>query len=128
MKHHPVSRRSVLKGGGAALAGLSVLRVGVPEHAFGGQSGRSDVIAADEAQAVSAQAFPNTGGEVIPWLDQPAPNPIPGGVGNLLEWEAIDSFLTPANDFFFVQHYGQPSGLDEATWRVDVGGLVARPS
>jgi len=127
MKHHPVSRRSVLKGGGAALAGLSVLRVGVPEQVFGGQSGRSDVDAPDEAQAGSAQAFPNTGGQVIPWLDQPAPNPIPGGVGNLLDWEAIDSFLTPANDFFFVQHYGQPSGLDEATWRVDVEGLVARP-
>lgn len=127
MKHHPVSRRSVLKGGGAALAGLSVLRVGVGENAFGGQSGGPDVMAPEDAQAVSAQAFPHIGGEVIPWLDQPAPNPIPGAVGNLLDWEEVDSFLTPANDFFFVQHYGQPSGLDEATWRVGIGGLVARP-
>jgi DMSO/TMAO reductase YedYZ molybdopterin-dependent catalytic subunit len=123
MKHHPVSRRSVLKGGGAALAGLSVLRVGVAEQAFAGP----DVIAPQDAEVVSARAFPPIGGEVIPWLDQPAPNPIPGAVGNLLDWEEVDSFLTPANDFFFVQHYGQPGGLDEATWRLDIGGLVARP-
>ena len=123
MKHQPVSRRSVLKGGGAALAGFSVLRVGVGENAFGGQSRGPDL----DAQAGSAQAFPGISGEVIPWLDQPPPSPIPDAVGKLLDWEEVDSFLTPANDFFFVQHYGQPGGLDEATWRVGIEGLVARP-
>jgi DMSO/TMAO reductase YedYZ molybdopterin-dependent catalytic subunit len=82
-----------------------VLRVAGPAHALPGDS--------DE--------------EVIPWLDQPAENPVPDNVGNLLEWEALDSWLTPTDNFFFVNHYGQPDGLDEATWRVSIGGLVARP-
>jgi DMSO/TMAO reductase YedYZ molybdopterin-dependent catalytic subunit len=65
---------------------------------------------------------------VIPWLDQPAPNPIPANVGNLLKWEALESWRTPADNFFFVNHYGQPDPLDdESTWRVDIGGLVAHP-
>ena len=54
MKNQDVSRRTLLKGGGAALAGLTVLRVAGPAHAFG-----------------------HSGEEVIPWLDQPPPNPVP---------------------------------------------------
>ena len=104
MESQDLSRRTLLKGGGAALAGLTVLRVAGP-----------------------AQAFGHPGDEVIPWLDQPAPNPIPDNVGNLLKWEALDSWLTPTNNFFFVNHYGQPGGLDESTWRVGIAGLVARP-
>jgi DMSO/TMAO reductase YedYZ molybdopterin-dependent catalytic subunit len=104
MDHHNVSRRTLLKGGGAALAGLTVLRVAGPAHTLPGDSGE----------------------EVIPWLDQPPGNPVPDSVGNLLEWEALDSWLTPTDNFFFVNHYGQPDGLDEATWRVSIGGLVAR--
>jgi DMSO/TMAO reductase YedYZ molybdopterin-dependent catalytic subunit len=99
-----LSRRTCLKGGAATLAQLTVLQVaGLP------------------------QAFGDTGDEVIPWLDQPTPNPIPDNVGNLLKWEALDSWLTPTHNFFFVNHYGQPDGLDESTWRVDIGGLVAHP-
>jgi DMSO/TMAO reductase YedYZ molybdopterin-dependent catalytic subunit len=104
MNHQDVSRRTLLKGGGAALAGLTVLRVAGPAHAFGQSSE-----------------------QVIPWLDQPAPNPIPNNVGNLLKWEELDSWLTPTNNLFFVNHFGQPNGLDEATWRVGIAGLVARP-
>ena len=54
MEHQDVSRRTLLKGGAAALAGLTVLRVAGPAHAFG-----------------------QSGGEVIPWLDQPPPSPFP---------------------------------------------------
>jgi DMSO/TMAO reductase YedYZ molybdopterin-dependent catalytic subunit len=104
MEHQDISRRALLKRSGAALAGLTVLQVAGPAHAFG-QSGE----------------------QVIPWLDQPAPNPVPHITGNLLNWEALDSRLTPADNFFFVQHYGQPGGLNEATWRVGITGLVARP-
>jgi DMSO/TMAO reductase YedYZ molybdopterin-dependent catalytic subunit len=104
MENQNLSRRTLLKAGGAALAELTVLRVaGLP------------------------QAFGDPGDEVIPWLDQPAANPIPDNVGNLLKWEALDSWLTPTNNFFFVNHYGQPAGLDESTWRVGISGLVARP-
>ena len=74
-----------------------------------------------------AQVFGNPDDEVIPWLDQPAPNPIPDNVGNLLKWEALESWLTPTNDFFFVNYYGQPGGLDESTWRVGIAGLIAHP-
>jgi DMSO/TMAO reductase YedYZ molybdopterin-dependent catalytic subunit len=109
-----VSRRTLLKGG-AALAGLTVLRVAGPAHA------------GEEDPPDPAQALGQPGEVVLPWLDQPAPNPVPNILGNQLEWEALDSWLTPADDFFFVQHYGQPDGLNEATWRVDIAGLVARP-
>ena len=34
MSHQDVSRRTLLKGGGAALAGLTVQRVAGPAHAF----------------------------------------------------------------------------------------------
>jgi DMSO/TMAO reductase YedYZ molybdopterin-dependent catalytic subunit len=98
------TRRSVLKGA-TTLAALSLLRVAGPEEAFGA-----------------------TGDEVLPWLDQPATNPIPANLGNLLKWEDLDSRLTPTHNFFFVDHYGQPAQLDEATWQVGVTGRVARPN
>ena len=82
--HAEVSRRTLLKGGGAALAGLGALQVSGPAHAFPG----------------------HPGDEVIPWLDQPAPNPIPTYLQNLLVWEELDSWITPADDFFVVSHYG----------------------
>jgi DMSO/TMAO reductase YedYZ molybdopterin-dependent catalytic subunit len=97
-----LSRRSLLKGGGAALAGLSALQVAGPARAFG-----------------------DTGGQVIPWLDPPATNPVPGAVGKLLDWEALDSWLTPANNFFTINHYGFPT-VDMTRWRLGVDGLVRR--
>jgi hypothetical protein len=42
MERPDVSRRTVLKGGGAALAGLSVLRISGPTQAFPGHSGAQD--------------------------------------------------------------------------------------
>ena len=127
MSYQDVSRRSLLKGGGAALAGLTVLRVAGPAHAFPGHPGQQEKVRLDDDQSDSAQAFVHPGGQVIPWLDQPPANPVPEITGNLLHWESLDSFLTPADDFFFVKHYGLPDGLDEAAWRVGIGGLVARP-
>jgi DMSO/TMAO reductase YedYZ molybdopterin-dependent catalytic subunit len=63
---------------------------------------------------------------VLPWLDQPPPNPVPESTGTLLRWEQLDSYLTPNDRFFYAQHYGRPA-LDAQTWRLEVGGLVARP-
>jgi DMSO/TMAO reductase YedYZ molybdopterin-dependent catalytic subunit len=129
MENQDISRRTLLKGGGAAaLAGLTLLRVEGPAQAFPGHSGEQDEIAWDDNQPDPAQeALGYPGDEVIPWLDQPAENPVPHIVGNQLKWEALDSWLTPADNFFFVNHYGIPEGLDEATWRVGIAGLVARP-
>jgi DMSO/TMAO reductase YedYZ molybdopterin-dependent catalytic subunit len=98
-----ISRRDLLKAGGSAFAGLAVLRVAGPSTAFG-----------------------QAAGQVIPWLDQPPPNPVPQITGNLLKWEELDSWLTPAANFFYVNHYGLPR-IDGATWRMAIGGLVARP-
>ena len=42
MVDHVMSRRSLLKGGGAALAGLSTMQVAGPAHAFPG--GRDEVL------------------------------------------------------------------------------------
>ena len=105
MENLDISRRALLKGGAAAFGGLTMLRVAGPTEAFG-QSGE----------------------EVIPWLDQP-PSPAlpPAIVGNLLVWETLDSWLTPPSNFFYVRHYGQPEGLDESSWHVNIEGLVARP-
>ena len=33
-------------------------------------------------------------------------NPIPDVLQNLLVWEELDSWLTPADEFFVVSHYG----------------------
>src|SRR5262245_10817154 len=69
MEYQGLSRRTLLKGGSAALAGLTVLRVAGPAPTFPGHSGE----------------------EVIPWLDQPPPGPFsPENVGNLLVWEGLD--------------------------------------
>jgi DMSO/TMAO reductase YedYZ molybdopterin-dependent catalytic subunit len=47
-------------------------------------------------------------------------------IKNQLVWEELDSWLTPADDFFVISHYGNPA-LDEASHRLGIGGLVARP-
>ena len=74
-----------------------------------------------------AHAFPSRPGEqVLPWLDQPAANPVPQIVGGLLRWEELASFLTPVERFFTVAHYGQPQ-VDAQAWHLEVGGLVERP-
>jgi DMSO/TMAO reductase YedYZ molybdopterin-dependent catalytic subunit len=104
MEDHAMSRRTLLKGGGAAVGGLTMLQVGG-----------------------SAQAFPGRAAdEVIPWLDQPAENPVPNVIVRQLVWEQLDSWLTPADEFFVINHYGQPA-VNAADWRLDIGGLVARP-
>jgi DMSO/TMAO reductase YedYZ molybdopterin-dependent catalytic subunit len=104
MVNQELSRRTLLKGGGAALAGLTTIQVAGPAHAFPG----------------------HPGDEVIPWLDQPAPNPVPQIVPRQLVWEDLDSWLTPADEFFIVSHYGNPP-VEEATRPLSIGGLVARP-
>jgi hypothetical protein len=116
-----------LKGGGAALAGLSVLRVAGPADAFPGGAGQGEGIPWADDQAGSAQALLDAAGQVVPWLDQPPPSPIPDVVGNLLTWEELDSWHTPADESFFVSHFGQPGGLTDPNWRVGIGGLVRNP-
>ena len=105
METRHVPRRTVLKGGGAAAAGMTVLQVAGP-----------------------AEAFPHEQGpgreEVIPWLDQPPQSPAPAtAVRNLLVWEELNSWYTPADDFFVVNHYNEPT-LTARDWRLRITGLV----
>jgi DMSO/TMAO reductase YedYZ molybdopterin-dependent catalytic subunit len=104
MSPSAISRRRLVQQGGAALAGLSVLRVAGPTYAF---------------------QTPVTG-EVIPWLDQPEPNPVPEVIVQQLDWEQLDSWLTPPDQFFVIKHFNQPE-LSESDWRLEIGGLVDQP-
>jgi DMSO/TMAO reductase YedYZ molybdopterin-dependent catalytic subunit len=104
MKTPEMSRRELLKRGGTAVFGLTLLQ-----------------------SPWLAQAFPHRPGEeVLAWVEPPqAPSP----ELNLLNWQELDSWITPNPKFFRVIHYNKPSGpaIDEREWRLEVTGLVKRP-
>jgi DMSO/TMAO reductase YedYZ molybdopterin-dependent catalytic subunit len=101
---HGISRRTLLLQGGALAAGLTALRFSLP-----------------------AAAFPRQAGEdVLPWLDQPPPNAAPDLIGTQLQWEALDSWRTPTDQFFTVHHYAEPT-ITEQDWRLEISGLVQQP-
>ncbi len=62
--------------------------------------------------------------ELVPFLDAPA---IPSGRGGTLRRPPdLESFLTPNDQFFAIQHYNVPK-IDPATYRLRIGGLVEKP-
>src|SRR5437868_13222407 len=77
MKTRPISRRDVLLQGSLAVAGLALLRLPGLAEAFSIQPGEN----------------------VLPWLDQPASNPVPEVIGNQLQWEKLDNWVTPNDQF-----------------------------
>ncbi len=104
MNHPELSRRTLLKGGSMALAGMALLN-----------------------SRWYAQAAPlKQGEEVLPWLDQPAENPVPEIVDNQPLWEEIDSWITPNDQFFRVRHFGEPE-VSLESWQLEIGGLVEHP-
>lgn len=65
--------------------------------------------------------------ELVPFTDFPADfttNPRPGV--RYLDTRKIQSFLTPSDQFFTVQHYGRPA-VDPAGYRLRISGLVDSP-
>jgi DMSO/TMAO reductase YedYZ molybdopterin-dependent catalytic subunit len=104
MKAQSMSRRELFRHSGTAIVGLTLLQ-----------------------SPSLAQAFPRQPGEeVIPWLEQSqAPSPD----FNLLNWQELDSWITPNHKFFRVLHYDRPLGpaIDEKDWRLEFTGLVKRP-
>jgi DMSO/TMAO reductase YedYZ molybdopterin-dependent catalytic subunit len=97
-------RREFIITGSAALASLAVL-----------QSSRF------------AKAFPTRPGEVvIPWEDQPAPNPVPQVIQTQLVWEDLNSWVTPNDKFFSIAHFDRPT-IDPNTWKLEIDGLVKEP-
>ncbi len=59
-------------------------------------------------------------GELVPFLDEPRTSP------NRLDWEALDTWLTPQDQVFSVQHYGVPK-FNYEDYRLEIGGMVKNP-
>ena len=98
MPNTPPTRRDVLKAGvTSATAGL--LAISAPGFAFPNQQ-------ADE--------------ELVPFLDEPRTGT------NRLDWETLDSWLTPQDQVFNVQHYGIPE-FNLEDYRLEITGLVEHP-
>ena len=100
---HAMTRRDTLKRGLAAAATLAL----VPEWAL----------------PALAQ------GEVdVPFTDIPATfNTGPAdGARRFLDLRKIDGLITPADQFFFIQHYDKPQ-IDGAAYRLKLTGLVKTP-
>jgi DMSO/TMAO reductase YedYZ molybdopterin-dependent catalytic subunit len=128
MKARDISRRALLKNGGAALTGLS-LPAAAPAHAFPRQSAQEKHDDWDDEGIDASEPLGLPGDVVLPWVDQPPPFPFPDAAGSQLIWEELDSWLIPPEKFHFVTHFGVPGGLSEAagSWKVSVSGLVAKP-
>jgi DMSO/TMAO reductase YedYZ molybdopterin-dependent catalytic subunit len=87
----------------------------------------SAALAALTQSGILAHAFPSLSGEeVVPWLDQPPENPVPQVVANQLQWERLNSWVTPNEQFFSIAHYDRPV-IDAGAWKLEIGGLVERP-
>jgi len=99
-----ITRRETLKKG---LAAASVLAL-VPEWAL-------PALAQGDAD--------------VPFTDIPATfNPAPAdGARRMLDLRKIDGLITPADQFFFIQHYNKPE-IDPAAFRLKISGLADRPS
>src|SRR5690606_39966336 len=73
-----IQRREFITTGSAALAGLAAFLATRHSHAFPSREGE----------------------EVVKWLDQLPPNPVPEIIKNQLVWEDLDSWITPNDEFF----------------------------
>ena len=69
------------------------------------------------------------GDEDVPFTDYPAnynPAPVSGATRQLDLRKIEPGSMTPNDQFFFIQHYNKPE-IDPATYKLKIGGLVARP-
>ena len=95
-----MSRREVIRRGGAVAAAAAVFPADFAER----------------LERISSQD------DVIPWTNAPPA----GGRANTLDWQALDSWVTPTEQLFSVGHYGTPE-LDGEAWRLEIAGMVDRP-
>ncbi len=98
MKQQPQTRREALKVGSAAIA-AAVAHLSMPGFVFPGEG-------SDE--------------ELVPFLDMPRTPP------NRLDWETLDSWITPADQVFSVQHYDIPE-VDVDNFKLEFTGLIDTP-
>ena len=61
-------------------------------------------------------------GELIPFLDVQPVNP----KRPMVEWQKLESWITPNDQIFAVSHYGTPT-VDAKTWALEISGLVKQP-
>ena len=99
-----IPRREFMTTGAATLAGLAAFFAGRHAHAFPSRSGE----------------------EVVKWIDQLPPNPVPEVIKNQLVWEDLDSWVTPNDKFFSIAHFNRPV-IDAKTWKLEIGGFVKKP-
>jgi DMSO/TMAO reductase YedYZ molybdopterin-dependent catalytic subunit len=100
-----IQRREFIIKGSAAFAGLTAFLAARHAHAFPSRPGE----------------------EVIKWLDQLPPNPVPEVIKNQLVWEDLDSWVTPNDKFFSIAHFNRPV-IDESNWKLEIGGQVKKPT
>jgi len=99
----PITRREVLTAGVAA---GTLAALGLPEWLL-------PALAQEET--------------LVPFTDIPASfSTTPAEMVRVLDIRRIDGPFTPADQFFTVQHYGQPD-VDPAKYRLSISGLVDRP-
>ena len=93
-----IQRREFITTGSAALAGLAAFLATRHSHAFPSREGE----------------------EVVKWLDQLPPNPVPEIIKNQLVWEDLDSWITPNDEFFSIdQSSTQAPGHSKSTaWSI----------
>jgi DMSO/TMAO reductase YedYZ molybdopterin-dependent catalytic subunit len=90
-------------------------------------SGSAAVAALTIFQSRFADAFPSRPGEeVVSWIDQLAPNPVPEVIKSQLVWEDLDTWVTPNDKFFSIAHFDRPV-VDASTWKLEIDGLVKKP-
>ena len=105
-----ISRRQLLRRGGAAVAGLGLLQMPMLARAFPSQPGE----------------------EVIPFLEPPLA-PEVAKVLRPLNWAELNTWITPNEQFFRVAHYDKAKWLveqpviDAQQWKLDIAGLVDKP-
>ena len=67
------------------------------------------------------------GETLVPFTDIPANfTTTPSEMVRVLDIRRIDAAITPADQFFTLQHYGQPD-VDPSSYRLAIDGLVAKP-
>ena len=102
MEKH-LTRRDVLKG---SLAGAGLGITSLPDWVF---------------------PAPAQGEVAVPFTDMPEIfNTAPSAENRFLDLRKIDRLITPSDQFFTVQHLGQPE-IDGASFRLKVTGLVDHP-
>ena len=94
-----LSRRDVLIKGGIATAGMTLL----PSHVLA----QLDQLARDETP--------------VNWIDEFGPPRTPDFV--LLDWNGLESWITPVDQFFSASHYPEPT-VDGDTYSLEVTGAV----